>query len=111
MTRALLIASALVCLNMLTGHSVSASRIERPHAYSAWPLRPAIRAIVTCWPMPSSGGKDQSSTALSHLLMRHYDQVVEAFARMCEHWAFPLAMRALAPQGAVSYAELAAAPA
>lgn len=93
---------------MLAGH---ASCVDRPQTYDAvCPLNPANRTVVAGWPMPSGGGKDQPlNTALSHLLLRQYAQVVDTLARMCGRWAFRLLKRALAPQGAVNYADLAAA--
>lgn len=84
-TRASLIASvALACASLLTGHGVNASRVDRPQAYAACSLHSANLAPEG-WPMPS-GGSDQSfNTALSHLLLRHYAQAVEALARVCGH--------------------------
>jgi hypothetical protein len=113
MTPARLSASALICANLLIGCvltgsiGLSPSCLERCQTSAACPLN------LAGWPMPSdSGGPPLTDgRALRRLLLRLCAQVVEALARMCGHLAFRPPMRALALQGAVNYADLAAAQA
>jgi hypothetical protein len=103
MTR--LIAS-LLAASALTGGTVLARNIdvstscsERSQGYATCPLNPADHAVVTGWPMPSSGGRVQLfKAALTHMLSRHNARVVEVLARICDTGHFRLVKQGWHPK-------------